>query len=187
MGENKKYKIIKTIQAVNGPIINIIEEEKSCLGFNFYGQRCKKSALSGENFCNYHHPKHATSTLIATSRIRKTKCQQCDEPGLLGINSCYEHLPQEPDECEICTETKKLRITNCQHELCYDCFERLDFCPFCRDNLKSHIRESVIIPKPDIDIINSIFMIRDKSRNDQQFDILTDLAFCILNKYKYEN
>ena len=45
-------------------------------------------------------------------------------------------------ECPICLdviETGKLKLTNCGHIFCQECYDRIDVCALCRQNLnKNH-------------------------------------------------
>ena len=43
------------------------------------------------------------------------------------------------EECGICYEVKKCKVTVCGHKLCHSCFNQLrdDNCPYCRQQIKN--------------------------------------------------
>lgn len=60
----------------------------------------------------------------------------CSDRRIKGENKCYNHCAGEVHECDICLEDKKIKVTRCNHELCFSCYDKVDICPFCRSDLR---------------------------------------------------
>lgn len=93
---------------------------------------------------------------VETTELAELERQKCDNPKcqndrICGESFCYTHCLGELGDCIICSQEKvKMKVTTCDHRLCYNCYGNLckqcrnkDVkCPFCRKVLAKTERRS---------------------------------------------
>ena len=51
------------------------------------------------------------------------------------------------EECGICLDEKKMVSMNCKHKVCYDCYSKIDKCPFCRSVIDKFVDNKTPVDK----------------------------------------
>lgn len=63
------------------------------------------------------------------------------------INLGDEETEDETQQCEICyTNKKKIKLEKCNHQYCYNCYNNINKCGFCRSEDMTY--QALIFPIP---------------------------------------
>ena len=97
---------------------------------------CKNCEVYDE--CRKCQEKPCSVCQKVTVLVKNTECEHksCKDCNVLNKGKCS--LCKKVENCSVCNKTTESPIQNCSHIICKKCFQKLNFCIFCKENPENY-------------------------------------------------